>query len=430
MSQLPVSKQEFKKHVGAIHTSGELSLLERKLSNVLLLHAYDNLLAKRTHTLPVGILCAFLGYDSKDVQGLKRALKALVSTTIEFNLMQDGKEKWAVMSMLSFADIRDGICTWRYDEYLAERLFDPEIYSVINVSMQRQFQSSNTLTLYENCLRYKNVGSTGWWDIDRFRKLMGATSEAYVEFRRLNEKVIQPAIKEINRTSDIQVRSEFERKGRGGKVSAVKFSIEDPPQQVLFKPELVDDAGNLREREAFKMLRAVGVSERLALATVQQDETWALSIAKLTQGKVTKGQVKNPGAYAAKLIREGATVEEPEIVKEQAARVKKEESEKRTVELREKYKREFETERKRKTMASLSKEQRCKLLAEYVEVETKRGNSRMVAGADLKEGYIMGMGATMFEIFVTRKLLGDYTDKELDQYIAARLKPANIKEKE
>lgn|GEM_PF-6272769 len=34
---------ELKKHVGAVHVKGRLSLLQRKVSNILLLNAYDEL---------------------------------------------------------------------------------------------------------------------------------------------------------------------------------------------------------------------------------------------------------------------------------------------------------------------------------------------------------------------------------------------------
>lgn len=421
MPDQPIAKQEFKKHVATIHTSGELSLLERKLSNVLLLHAYDNLLAQRTHKLPVSVLCPILGYESNDIAGLRKALRSLVTTAIEFNLMQDGKEKWAVMSMLSYAEIRDGICTWRYDDYLAEKLFDPEVYSTINIMVQTQFQSSHTLTLYENCFRYKSVGSTGWWDIDRFRKLMGASGEHYVEFRRLNEKVIQPALKEINKTSDIELAVEFDRKGRGGKVSSVRFHIADNKQQVLFRTDLSGEE-SYKDNEAFKMLREVGVSEKLAVATVKQDEVWAMAIARSTQGKVAKGQIKNPGAYAAKLIREGAIVDPPPAVQKQLDKAKEAEAEKLQSEARDRMRREFETVRKKQVMDGLSTAQRKELLAEYVAFETKRGNGRHVVGADLEAGRIMGFGASMFEIFVARKMLGDYAEAELDRYIASKMK--------
>ena len=41
-----------KKHAAAIHCSGELSLVERKLSNILLLNAYEDLLTMDVHTIP------------------------------------------------------------------------------------------------------------------------------------------------------------------------------------------------------------------------------------------------------------------------------------------------------------------------------------------------------------------------------------------
>lgn len=421
MPASPPTRQEFKKHVATIHTSGELSLLERKLSNVLLLHAYDNLLVQRTHSLPVSILSPILGYESNDIAGLRRALRSLVTTAIEFNLMQDGKEKWAVMSMLSYAEIRGGVCTWRYDEYLADKLFDPEVYSTINIKIQTQFQSSHTLTLYENCFRYKSVGSTGWLGIDRFRKLMGATGDNYAEFRRLNEKVIQPALKEINKTSDIEIAVEFERKGRGGKVSSVRFLIADNRQQVLFRPELGGEE-NYQDNEAFKLLREVGVSEKLAIATVKQDEAWALSIARSTQGKVAKGKVKNPGAYAAKLIREGAVVDPPPVIQQQLEQAKEAEAEKRQAEVRDRMRREFETFRKKQVMDGLSTAQRKELLTEFLTLEAQRGNERYAFGADLEAGRITGIGAPMFEIFVAQKLLGRYTDADLDRYIASKTK--------
>ena len=39
----PLRRAAVKKHVAAIHVSGKLTLLQRKLSNVLLLNAYDTL---------------------------------------------------------------------------------------------------------------------------------------------------------------------------------------------------------------------------------------------------------------------------------------------------------------------------------------------------------------------------------------------------
>ncbi|MEX0302635.1 MAG: hypothetical protein AB3N24_09450, partial [Leisingera sp.] len=42
----PLRRGSVKKNVAAIHVSGKLTLLQRKLSNVLLLNAYDALISK------------------------------------------------------------------------------------------------------------------------------------------------------------------------------------------------------------------------------------------------------------------------------------------------------------------------------------------------------------------------------------------------
>ena len=102
-SQITASNENLRKHVAAIHTSGELSLLERKMANVFLLNAYDNLLTNRTHKINVKLLATMLGWDeSNNTTRLKAALEALASTPVTFNEMKDGKESWKVMAMISF----------------------------------------------------------------------------------------------------------------------------------------------------------------------------------------------------------------------------------------------------------------------------------------------------------------------------------------
>jgi plasmid replication initiation protein len=304
---LTATNEQFKKHVAAIHTSGELSLLERKTANVLLLNAYDALLTRRTHTLPVKHLCAMLGWDeSNNIERLQEALRKLASTSIEFNMMEDGKHVWRVMAMLSYGDIEEGVCTYRYDEYLAERLYDPEMYATINIGVQRCFEGSYALTLYENCIRYKSVGSTGWLELERFRRIMGADAVLYDDFRRLNERVIKPSLKEINRVSDIQLAPEFQKQGR--KVSAVRFLVTENPQQTLLKPVIQDEHTAIRESELFKRLLEHGIGERLAILWILQDEARARQVVEYVEAKALKKQVKGSTAGYIRTLYEGDAV--------------------------------------------------------------------------------------------------------------------------
>lgn len=314
---LSTAKDQVRKHVAAIHTSGDLSLLERKMANVLLLNAYDLLLTRRTHKLPLKHLCVMLGWDeSNNIERLQDALRKLASTAIEFNMMEDGKEVWRVMSMISFGEIKEGMCTYRYDEYLAERLFDPEVYAIINIGMQRRFEGGYALTLYENCLRYKEVGSTGWLELERFRRIMGATQLSYDEFKYLKRDVIAKPVNEINRISDIQIAPEFQKQGR--KISAVRFLIKDNPQQTLFKPNVMDEHAEIRESETFSRLREHGIGERLAIAWILQDEPRARAVVAYVEEKDRKKKVRSTAGLIRILIESRAEVGATEYEKKKA----------------------------------------------------------------------------------------------------------------
>lgn len=298
---------QVKKHVAAIHTSGELTLLERKMSNVLLLNAYDALLTRRTHRIPIKHMSAMLGWDeSNNIERLQEALTKLASTAVRFNMMEDGKEVWRVMSMISYGEIKDGICTYRYDEYLAERLYDPEVYATINIGVQRRFDGGYALTLYENCVRYRTVGSTGWWEIERYRDLLGATASMYNEFKYLKRDVITKPLTEVNKVSDIQLEAEFKKNGRN--VVAVRFLISENPQQMLLKPEVDTEHAALRDTETFKRLREHGIGERLALAWILQDEARAKAVVDYVETKDRQRKVKSTSGLIRTLIESGADV--------------------------------------------------------------------------------------------------------------------------
>lgn len=51
MELITLENEEVKKHVAAIHIKNTLSLLERKMANILLMNAYEFLPTKTEHTI-------------------------------------------------------------------------------------------------------------------------------------------------------------------------------------------------------------------------------------------------------------------------------------------------------------------------------------------------------------------------------------------
>jgi len=257
----PLKRQSVKKNVAAIHISGKLSLLQRKLSNVLLLNAYDSLTTRATHKIDARTLSLMIGYNSNDMATLKASLRSLAETVAEWDMLdQEGRQEWGVSSLLSFAKLSGGICEYAYSPALAEKLHDPKVFALINLNIQRRFTSGHALALYENCYRFVRTGSTGWWSIELFRRLMGVDGSAYYEsFKHLNAKIIKPSVSEVNKTSNILLTPEFRKMGR--QVSEIRFKIKENPQLAMLD---IDDGEGVRQGDIYTRLLAVGVSDRLA----------------------------------------------------------------------------------------------------------------------------------------------------------------------
>ena len=252
---------EVKKHVAAIHVSGKLTLLQRKLSNVLLLNAYDTLTSSPRHQIDARTLCLMIGYNSNDMETLKQSLRGLAETVAEWDMLDEkGQQEWGVSSLLAYARLKGGVCEYSYSPALAEKMHDPKVFALINLNIQRRFTGGHALALYENCYRFVRTGSTGWWPLDLFRRLLGVDGSAYYEvFKHLNAKIIKPAVAEVNRTSNIIITPETRKIGRS--VTDIRFRIRENPQLAIID---IDDGEGVRQGAVFARLRALGVSDRLA----------------------------------------------------------------------------------------------------------------------------------------------------------------------
>lgn len=382
-------EQRLKKSVGAIHSSGNLTLVQRKLANVLLYSAYDNLLAKRTHTIPVSIMSAMLGWEvSNNIALLKESLLALQKTSIQFNLREDGHEVWESMTMLSYANIKNGVCTWRYDEALAEKLYDPAMFAMINLKVQRQLDTAYALNLYENLYRFRNTnqGSTGEWSLEFFREIIGATADYYNEYSELNRKIIKPSLVKINKDTDIEVILETVKKSR--QVVGLKFFVrekmgEEKENTTSTLPgtspkDAIDACAELRNTEAFKALIKHGISEKLAFVWIQEKgEREVLDLVAYTEERDTQNLIKtNTRTYLTGLVKAGAEVGQSEYEK-QKIETKKTKDIKESVGAQQKLvddlRKEFNEGRMKKIRNALTRDERQQYIDKWIETSDAQG---------------------------------------------------------
>jgi hypothetical protein len=288
-----------KKNVAAIHVGGKLTLLQRKLSNVLLLNAYDTLIHRTSHAIDVRTLCTMIGYNSNDMETLKQSLRGLVETSAEWDMLdENGQQEWGVSSLLSFAKLKGGVCEYAYSPALAEKLHDPKIFALINLNIQRRFTSGHALTLYENCYRFVRTGSTGWWPVELFRRLMGVNDSAYYEtFKHLNGKVIKPAVAEVNKTSNIILTPQTRKMGRT--ITEIRFKIAKNPQLSILE---LDDGEGVRNDPVYMRLIVQGASDRLARQWI--NEHGAEHVAEKLAYVAARKDVQNQVSYLTAALRD------------------------------------------------------------------------------------------------------------------------------
>ncbi|MBV9576840.1 MAG: replication initiation protein [Gammaproteobacteria bacterium] len=218
---------ELKKHVAVIHSSNKLSLLQRKIANALLFNAYKELQEKDEHTIHIAKLCDMIGYDSHDHKSIKIALINLISTVLEWNLVDgeklDSESIWNASSMIAGASIKGAICTYSYSSQMKKLLYRPHVYGRLDMLVQAKFQSTYGLALYENCNRFQDIGQTPWFSIAKFRKLMGVEEGKYKIFRDFKSRVLDKAIEEVNKHSPLEVSAQLRKQNR--QVISIQFLI-------------------------------------------------------------------------------------------------------------------------------------------------------------------------------------------------------------
>jgi len=396
-----LENRKLKKHVAAIHTDGQLSLLQRKLSNVLLVNAYDALLTKQEHEIDEKTLCVMLGYNSNDRVSLKNALKALISIQAEWDILGDdgGEVEWGAASLLSHAVLTKGRCRYGYAPALAEKLYNPAIYASINMKVQRRFKSGHALALYENCYRFKNVGSTGWWSIQTFRRLLGVgESDYYKAFKHLNAKIIKPVVKEINAHSDIEIVPEFRRKGRA--VSEIRFTIKPNEQLPLMD---IGDDDSLKGTAIYERLRKLGISHKLATQwIISHGESYVREKLDYADNQNKSGKIKgNVSGFLNAAIKDD--YKSPNVVpmrRPSASRVSAKEEEKLAKEKLEREKNiarrraeKFAFEKAKQEFDVLDESRKLELLKTF-EVSLEKGHIK----ADYKK---YGLSAPLVSVYFT-----------------------------
>lgn len=305
-------KKDLLKHVSAIHSAAPLTLLQRKINNALLFHAYPMLTKSEEHTITITELCRMIGYEGHNYDALKDAILGLLNTVIQWNVIGEdyNDEVWRAGAIISFVEMKKSVCTYYYSRPLRELLYEPSVYGRISMIVQAKFSSVYALALYENCTRYITTKVTKWFDYEIFRKLMGIMDDTkYTVFKDFKKRVIDKAVSEVNLRSSIEVLPEYRTAGR--KVVAIRFKVDGKTKKAPLgkrTSKTYDELEN-NERILIDILQQefnISSSHGIKLLREYGEEDVIKKIEILKKTKAYKiGQIQGP-AYLISLLKNNA----------------------------------------------------------------------------------------------------------------------------
>lgn len=311
----PEKVLELKKHVAVIHSSNKLTLLQRKIANALLFNAYKDLQEKDEHSIHIAKLCEIIGYDSNDHKTIKKALINLISTVLEWNLVDgerlDNEGVWNASSIIAGASIDGAVCTYSYSSQMRRLLYRPNIYGRLDMMVQAKFQSTYGLALYENCNRFQDIGQTPWFTLAKFRKLMGVEEGKYKIFRDFKSRVLDKAVEEVNKYSTLQISPQVRKQNR--QVVSIQFLIKKPKLSAV--PKLDDSAQDsiadvLKEKFGFSAKQTMQVLADHSEIYIKEKIDLVTSSPSFINGKV-----KNIAKYLMSALRDNYQAPKPSTAK-------------------------------------------------------------------------------------------------------------------
>ncbi|MFC4161822.1 replication initiation protein [Chitinimonas lacunae] len=201
-----------RKHSDVIQISNSISFLQRKIYNVLLKHAYPDLATQRIHRMKMSKLKEMLEIDSYNYEYIEESVKSLMKTTVRWSIVDQSKDAFGITTLLAAVRYRGGVIEYEFAQMLVDKLYEPATYGIIDIKLQNQLTSKYSLALYENAVRFLAEGRSDVIALEDFYDLLGISRQ--LEFKYAKRDCINPALREINQTSDLRVEIEYHKRGK------------------------------------------------------------------------------------------------------------------------------------------------------------------------------------------------------------------------
>jgi hypothetical protein len=220
--------------------SSKITVLARKAYNVLLYIAQEQGIDRDVFKAPLQSILRGVDFNSNAREIVKQHLRAMVSTTVEWQSPTVGEgEAWNVAGLLAHAKVYkqggENWVEWSFAPNIKHELLDPQRFARLRLDVISQLRRHSGVVLYEICARYRDIGLTArqpwpWW-----RPVLTGSPDSddsiKQEYRFFKRDVLKVAIAEVNAVTDLDVELIEHKAGRF--ISDIQFRVSKKHQEAL-----------------------------------------------------------------------------------------------------------------------------------------------------------------------------------------------------
>jgi hypothetical protein len=194
-----------------------LTLVDRRSYNLLIAHAWDRIDEDVEHAIPK----AALRGTHKGNERLSDTIQRLMAGQVEVRIIRDGKRYLQSIHLLATVarpedESEDGNVYYRFPAEWRAIIRESSIFARLQTEVMFCFSSKYALALWEMVqkrggLKHKN---TEEFTPDELRKMLGVPRGKLREFSHFRQKVLIPAVDEVNALSPFMVQIDAVRHGR------------------------------------------------------------------------------------------------------------------------------------------------------------------------------------------------------------------------
>ncbi len=255
---------------GAIAIVGDMNALQRKLYDVFLFEAKNELkrdIKKDYFNISLSEIIGALELEKPNKQRLKQIIRDLVDIKIEYNYLRKDGETWGISSVLNDVkvdfdkEIGKTVIGYSLPRIVREAMIKKNgVFAKIDLVVVKGLKSKYAILLYELIKDYEKV-KVPEMSMRDFRKMFGVENK-YPRMPDLRKYVLDPACREISENPHTDFTVSYELRKDGKAYTSIKFIVKPKPARLKLKQQtkkVISD--ELKENKEAKELLALIPSE-------------------------------------------------------------------------------------------------------------------------------------------------------------------------